>query len=247
MGLDRPSAGAAPARSATDGNAAVLPRPDGRGEQLGAQPPMPASAEAKPGGVASEESVRERSTPRRGRLAYAWERWLRYFWLPLVICGAFVAVLVIALTQSNVKDRAKLADEFSLRTAVSGRLVESYLSGQQALMVARAEGLLSGPTITPENLKLALVGARLSGWWSAGWPGPSADHPAVRPCGDRTGLQHAPGEHAHRRPAGSPGRLAGVDCGGAEGSGCRDVGSLPHRAWPAHLQRRVCFAGTDAE
>ena len=67
-------------------------------------------------------------------------------------------MLVIALTQSNVKDRAKLADEFSLRTAVSGRLVESYLSGQQALMVARAEGLLSGPTITPENLKLALAG-----------------------------------------------------------------------------------------
>lgn len=67
-------------------------------------------------------------------------------------------MLVIALTQSNVKDRAKLADEFSLRTGVSGRLVESYLSGQQALMVARAEGLLSGPTITPENLRLALAG-----------------------------------------------------------------------------------------
>ena len=67
-------------------------------------------------------------------------------------------MLVIALTQSNVKDRARLANEFSLRTAVSGRLVESYLSSQQALMVARAEDLLSGPTITPENLKLALSG-----------------------------------------------------------------------------------------
>ena len=136
----------------------MLPRPDGQGEQLDAQPPMPASADAKPGGVASEESARERSTPRRGRLAYGWERWLRYFWLPLVICGAFVALLVIALTQSNVKDRARLADEFSLRTAVSGRLVESYLSSEQALMVARAEDLLSGSTITPENLKLALSG-----------------------------------------------------------------------------------------
>ncbi len=131
---------------------------DGQGEQFDAQRPMPASGEAKPGGVASEESARERSAPRRGRLAYAWERWLRYFWLPVVICGAFVALLVIALTQSNVKDRARLADEFSLRTAVSGRLVESYLRGEQALMVARAEDLLSGPTITPEDLKLALSG-----------------------------------------------------------------------------------------
>ena len=225
----------------------MLPRPDGQGEQLDAQPPMSASTDAEPGGVASEESTRERSTPRRGRLAYPWERWLRYFWLPLVICGAFVALLVIALTQSNVKDRARLADEFSLRTAVSGRLVESYLSSEQALMVARAEDLLSGPTITPENLKLALSGLGYQ-------PGGALDGRG-RVLVTQLYTTAVVGQDYSRHPENTriavqqdrPGVSQALNCGVAEGSWCRDVGSLPRSAWAAYLQRRVRFAGTDPE
>jgi signal transduction histidine kinase/ActR/RegA family two-component response regulator len=80
-----------------------------------------------------------------------------------MICGVFAGVVTLALVRGDASDRRKLNDEFRLRTLSAGSLVESYVGTQESLMIARAEDLLSGRTITRHDLQLALSGLGYQG------------------------------------------------------------------------------------
>ena len=100
----------------------------------------------------------ERAPPRRRGAAGVWDGWLRYFWRPVAGCGAVLVVVAAALLNAQSVERAKLADNFNLRTTNIGQLLEAYLANQQSLIVARAQDLLAARSVTRQQLKLAATG-----------------------------------------------------------------------------------------
>jgi signal transduction histidine kinase len=100
----------------------------------------------------------ERAPPRRRGAAGVWDGWLRYFWRPVAGCGAVFIVVAAALLNAQSVERAKLADNFNLRTTNIGQLLEAYLANQESVIVARAEDMLAARSVTRQQLKLAATG-----------------------------------------------------------------------------------------
>lgn len=100
----------------------------------------------------------ERAPPRRRGAAGVWDGWLRYFWRPVAGCGAVLIVVAAALLNAQSVERAKLTDNFNLRTTNVGQLLEAYLANQESVIVARAEDMLAARSVTRQQLKLAATG-----------------------------------------------------------------------------------------